>query len=319
MLRPALAVTLVLLLAGCSDRPDAATQSTGDDVDFGDVQATATTGVIRGIVVDTAIRPLADALVHIGLPTNRSTTTGDDGQFAFQDLDPGTYFLTVSLADHTSVQQSVEVVAGDSAPPIVRVQLERLPSTQPFVDTYQFTGYLTFGAAIGLTSIGTTINPTLAGLVNDKSIWSIEFTQLPAWAQGELVWQQTQPAGGQFIFEIVHGNNNTHRGFRTTGESPALAYWNTSVLERYRETVLENGTAYRFFGGPHPLLAPGGPILPPREQCPPIPGLGFNPCSFGFGLTVQQKAELYIHNFYNFAPPEGWRYTVDGDPVVPAE
>lgn len=313
-----LLATVLLLLSGCSGAPDAPTQSE-EDIDFGDVQATDTTGVIRGLVVDTAIRPLVGAQVTLpSTPANRTATTGADGQFAFDGLEPGTYFLQVSLANYTTIQAQAEVVAGESEPRITKVVLERLAGTQPFVDAYHYTGYLTFGAAIGLTSIGTTIYGPLAEQFNDKSIWYLTFTQLPMWAQGELVWEQTQPAGGDFIWEMTD-TSNTHHGHRETRESPALAYWNTTVLEENRNTTLdpERGIAYRFFGGPHPALAPGAGILPPREQCPPVPVLGYNPCSFGFGVTVQQQAEAYIHNFFNFAPPEGWRYTVDGDPAVP--
>jgi len=59
----------------------------------------------------------------------------------------------------------------------------------------------------------------------------------------------------------------------------------------------DRGIAYRFFGGPHPLCKVDG--------------------TFGCGLTVQQRADAYMHHFYNFVPPEGWRFTVDGDPEVP--
>jgi hypothetical protein len=39
--------------------------------------------------------------------------------------------------------------------------------------------------------------------------------------------------------------------------------------------------------------------------------------TFGCGLTVQQRADAYIHSFYNFVPADGWRFTKDGPPQVP--
>ena len=35
------------------------------------------------------------------------------------------------------------------------------------------------------------------------------------------------------------------------------------------------------------------------------------------GLTVQQRFDAYSHSFYGFLPPEGWRFTTDGNPVPP--
>lgn len=307
-------VVLLSGLAGCTQ--EGLTELPSDaELDFGDVQATATTGVIRGVVIDSAIRPIAGALVNL-TTTARNATTSDDGAFAFDGLEPGTYFLEVTRFGFDSIQTSAEVLAGVDEPPIIKVQLAGVPSQQPYVDTLSFSGFLSLGAAIGLTSVGTTINPGLAESLGDASIWHGTFDQVPTWVQGELVWTHSQPAGGMLIWEMVKGNSNNFRGYRETAESPALAYWNTTVLQAEAENVTADGIDYRFFGGPHPMLAPGE-VTPPADQCPPVPGLGYNPCRFGFGLTLQQRADAFVHNFYNFAPPEGWRFTNDGAPAVP--
>src|SRR5688572_10456081 len=199
----------------------------------------------------------------------------------------------------------------------VQILLEANPSTQPYVQDYTFEGFITCGAAIGLTSVGCTTFPAVADQLGDAYVWNILPDTLPTWAQGELVWDQTQQAGGMFIYEMVEGGTNDHRGYRETGESPALAYWNTSTLQEFQGVVLSDGIDYRVFGGPHPLLAPGGPVLPPREECPDVPAIGFNPCSFGFGVTLNQDFTSYMHMFYNWVPDEGWRFTVDGPPEAP--
>lgn len=312
---------LLLSLAGCTTKP-----KTGlEGIDVGgfedlDVHATATTGLIRGVVVDEAIRPLSG--VHVVLqPVTKDFTTADNGLFFFSDLEPGTYFIQVSKPGYNATQTTTEVVAGVDEPAIVKVLLIADASLNPFVETLQFNGYLSFGAAIGITSVGTTINAQLSNALKDVSIWTVTFAEVPTWAQGELVWKQNQPAGGMLIWEMVVGNTNAFKGHRETTVSPALAYWNTTVLQAETDNVTnsDRGIAYRFFGGPHPAAGPGWPA--PEEQCPTVdtgPVLGpRNPCKFGYGLTFQQAANAYVHHFYNFAPPEGWRFTKDGAPGLP--
>lgn len=307
-------------LAGCTGG-DSKGAAAGEP-DF-DLQATATTGVIRGLVVDSAIRPLEGVEVALTVPSGEAKTVKSDasGLFGFDGLPPGTYFLRAHKIGFFDVQQSAEVVAGESAPPIVKMLLAPNPSTAPYIEVYAFNGFISFGAAIGITSVGTTITEPTAEALGDTSIWTLNFTVVPDWAQGELVWEQNQPAGGMLIWEMVQGGTNNFRGHRETSVSPALAYWNTTVLRENASSVLDDGIAYRFFGGPHPLLgpAPNG-TMPPEEQCPTIPTVVLgdrNPCRFGFGITVQQSADAYIHNFYNFVPPAGWRFTKDGDPEIP--
>ena len=303
MRRVALLLAIPLLataLAGyCFAGASQPTPSSGADFSALDLQATSTTGVIRGVVVDAAIRPLANATVEVS-PGAGSTRTTAGGAFGFDGLDPGTYFLKVHKAGFQATQASTEVVAGVAEPPLVRIQLVADPVTTPYVDAFHFQGFLTFGAAVFATSIGTTIFGPVADSIGDQSIWVLNFTTLPMWAQGELVWEQTQPLGGEFIWEMTD-TSNTHYGHRETTVSPALAYWDTETLEKHNKTTLDPkaGIAYRFFGGPHPLC---------RDPLN---------ATFGCGVTVQQRADVYIHNFYNFVPPEGWRFTRDGDPVVP--
>jgi hypothetical protein len=322
-MKPALALLATLVaagaLAGCSSpaKPDPAA-----DADFSglDLQASATTGLIRGIVVDDAIRPIAGADVTLS-PGDQTARTTAGGTFGFDGLAGGTYFLKVTKDGYNETQASTDVAAGVAEPPIVKVLLARNPATAPYVETQTFNGFLSFGASIGITSVGTTINGAISETLDDHSIWNVAVTALPSWAQGELVWEQNQPAGGMLIWEMVEGGTNNWRGHRETTTSPALAYWNTTVLAENASSVLADGIDYRFFGGPHPLLAPGGGVVPPADQCPTVdtgPVLGpRNPCRFGYGTTVQQRADAYVHLLYNFVPPEGWRFTKDGAPVLP--
>lgn len=303
----ALLLVAAFVLAGCSG-PGASDKS--DDV--------RDTGAIRGIALDEAVRPMAG--VAVSLVGGATVATGDDGAFTFEGLPAGAYVLQASKAGFVGVQASVEVVAGSAEAPLVRLEMRAVPSQQPFAEALSFNGFLTFGAAVGVTSLGTTILPLLADQVTDTGSWSVQFNQLPMWAQGELVWDATQDTGGMLVWEMTN-TSNTPSGHHETSTSPALAYWNTSVLNEPDHIVSTldpaRGILYRFFAGPHPMLAPGGGVLPSPSTCPPVPGQPTNPCAFGFGLTVQQRVDAYVHHFYNFLPPEDWRFTVDGPPVLP--
>ncbi len=287
-------VLAFMLLPGCSQAPPAGPAEPVANFEELELAATSTTGIIRGIVVDEAIRPIGNASIQL-TPGDKKATTGDGGTFGFDDLEPGTYFLRVERRGYNSTQTSTEVVAGVAEPPIVKVLLGLNPIATPYVEALAFNGFLSFGAAVFATSIGTTIYDLGIG---DTSIWTIKYTELPMWTQGELVWTHNQAAGGMLIWEMTD-TSNTHYGYRETTVSPALAYWDTETLVDHNETTLDpdQGIAYRFFGGPHPA-------------CDGIYG-------FGCGLTIQQRADAYIHSFYNFVPFEGWRFTVDGDPEVP--
>lgn len=304
-------VVVFVLVSGCSQPSNEETREPTVDFEELALQATATTGVIRGLVVDETIRPIGNVSILL-TPGDQQTVSTAAGTFGFEGLKPGTYFLRVSHLRYLPTQTSVEVVAGVSEPPITKVLLVADPSARvPYVDALSFNGFLSLGAAVILTSVGTTVFGPLADSIGDTSIWTVNFTMEPMWLQGELVWQHNQPAGGMLIWEITRAGSNTPEGYRETTESPALAYWDNETVEANNATnweehedyddvgewdLVEDGVSYRFFGGPHPLCT----------------GVGF-----GCGLTVQQRADAYIHNFYNFAPPEGWRFTVDGDPVVP--
>lgn len=295
-----LVVTVALLataLAGCSD--SGSTGSEPADVSDLGLKASETTGVIVGVVVDDTITPVADAdVVLVG--SDKNTTTNEQGAFGFEGIEPGSHFLKISKAGHAQVQQSVEVVAGVDTPPVVRVLLERMPETAPFVDVISFQGFLACGVAVVATSLGCTTVQAIADATSSASVFDVEFERVPDWAQGELVWEHNQPAGGQLIWEMVVAGTNDPVGYRETTTSPALAYWDTGTLEANEGEVLSSGIAYRFFGGPHELCTTPDPV----------------PANFGCGVTLEQETQIIIHNFYNTVPEEGWRFTADGDPPL---
>ena len=293
-------VTVAVTLAGCSSGKTGGEATLGPDFSDLDLEATSSTGIIRGVIVDQAIRPLANASVTL-TPGGHATTSTADGRFGFDGLEPGTYFLLATRQGHEEAQASTDVVAGVLDPPIVRILLTVIPSQQPYVEAFSYDAFITCGAAIVLTSVGCNTFPDLGEALGDSVYFHFNFDVLPNWTQGELTWDQTQAGGGGMIWEAVNNNvppPQPHYGYRETGPSPALAYINTTILEEEQEWVMEDGITYRIFAGPHPSCM----------------GIGF-----GCGLTLNQRLTGFIHHFYNFAPAEGWRFTVDGAPLVPAE
>lgn len=302
-MRGLLALPLLLLaFAGCAD--EAGSSETADE-DLGGADeglvATDDTGIIRGVVVDQTITPVEGATISIQ-GTETSATSNAAGGFGFDGLDAGTYFLAVEKFGFGSVQQSVEVVAGVATPPVVRILLEAEPSLQPYVAAEHLAGYLACGAPVVVTSLGCTTYGAIADATDSAGIFPREYEVAPFHIQGELVWENTQLLGGQFIWELSPRNccggvGQPAWGHRDITPSPALAYMNKTFMDgdshdrNVAEWVVSDGMNFRVFAGPHEMCEVG---------------------TFGCGLTLDQRMDLFLHEFYNFSPPEGWRFTIDG-------
>ena len=72
------------------------------------------TGRIVGTVTDPSGNPLPGANITL-VGTRIGTLTGEDGRYAIQGLQPGTYTVRASLIGHTESQQQVSVTAGGTA------------------------------------------------------------------------------------------------------------------------------------------------------------------------------------------------------------
>ena len=131
-----------LLLAGCGGSPGQPPAEVGPDV-F--VAEGSSYGAIAGVVVDLAIRPLAGATVAL-MGSDQTRTADEGGQFAFEDLEPGSYFLNISAPRHGGVQTSVEVVAGEVSR--VKAQLEPFLGVEPFHQTFHYQGYIEASGAV---------------------------------------------------------------------------------------------------------------------------------------------------------------------------
>lgn len=142
----------MLLLAGCMAGGKAPRDASSLDAALEDVtvETTATLGGIRGVVVDEAIRPVPNAAVN-GTTGELSTTTGPEGTFSFERVEPGTYFFTVSGAGFLPVQAQAQVVAGEVI--TLRVQLLADLSPVPFHETFVKEGFIQYGASIATFAV----------------------------------------------------------------------------------------------------------------------------------------------------------------------
>ncbi len=88
----------------------------------------ATTGIVRGTVVDSATQsPIVGARVRLA-ELNRDETTHQDGAFSFAGVPPGRYTLVVARTGYRLNGGTATVVAG-SATPALRIPLSSAPAT----------------------------------------------------------------------------------------------------------------------------------------------------------------------------------------------
>ncbi|HUR62270.1 MAG TPA: carboxypeptidase-like regulatory domain-containing protein [Candidatus Thermoplasmatota archaeon] len=129
------------ILAGCATQASDST-SNGSFTEPPEVKVTDSTGGIRGVVVDEAIRPIKAATVLItGNGFNKTFTTDASGGFSVSDLQPGVYFVKASKPLYDTQQQSIEVKAG-VAPGVTKIQLNQVVFGKPYMQTLRYKGFI---------------------------------------------------------------------------------------------------------------------------------------------------------------------------------
>jgi hypothetical protein len=314
---PSAALVAALVLAGCSsgqDAPDAALDEKFDDLGL---QATSTTGVIRGIVVDDAIKPVAGATVTLSGAQAKATTDAE-GLFGFDDLPAQTYFLQVEKRGYRPTQQSTEVVAGVADPGIVKVLLQADPSSVPYVVQQAYHGYVqcSFKAANIVFDASSCDPGGLTGLSgNDDSAPWFAVTGRPTYYQSEMTWESTQAAGTGLVTiqlacdEGSCDETDTNRLCNVRGHSPLVC----------RVDLNASSDGGSEGGGGHGIdesglgTTLGGYTVAMFANCfECVPGT-----AVGLGVVLEQKFEVYNHLFYGYAPPADWSFLADGAPPAP--
>jgi hypothetical protein len=306
--RALVAVSALSLLAGCSSPPAAE----AEDATFEALalEATATTGVLRGVVVDDAVRPLANATVEARGPEAepRTATTGADGLFGFEGLAPGTWFVSVSKLAYEAAQVSTEVLPGVSDPETLKVLLVFVPGEVPFfteVKVEVFVQCIVPGA--NLCAIANLYPCAVAGycepVVEDtsyvllyESLVSLQRT--PDWLQAEVVWQSTQSLSPKLaIRPSAHspedGAGVDERSDWVHGASPIVMAWDRERAEEW-ETGTKEGVSFEIFGH--------------MDETALVGSLGF---------VLNQRVDFFFHAFYGYVPAEDWQFSVDGPSPPP--
>lgn len=297
----ALLLTLPLLLAGCTGNGGGGGEEVPDrfkepvDVEEGK-------GVLRGLVITPAIVPVAGAVVSI-VSLGQNQTSDADGAFVFADLEPGTYFLSVSKPGWTSVQQSADVVADVAEPAPVKVMIERLPGSEPRVETLRYEGYIgcSFGTPINYGGCGFATNQ------EDDAEAYFDVQAAPSVVQTEILWDSTQPSGDWFY--VVQGFCACDGGVPDVGD----ARFDELPDAQSGHTARANGTFLREWDvrGDNPDY---------RQLVVSISASGPEPeTTNGSGIAVNQAYEVYATFFYNIPEPDPeWKFHLDGPYPVPS-
>lgn len=350
------AAMVLLLFAGCTSKTGG-TPSDTIPVPSVSVKATPTTGVIRGVVVDAAIHPLAGVLVSVpvaGKPA-MTTTTAADGGFGVSGLPPATYFVSAKKAGFQPTQVSVEVQAGVDEPKPIKILLQPDPASAPYFTVFKFDGYIE--CSMTLVVLRFAACSLAASTTGDNFLADYTLDQPPQWIQSEAVWSSTQSAGDSMGLSITDFSTANQENVNATdGPSPIFITVNaTTAAERHYGT--NNTVTIRMFNSEYPPTDPHAmptvqdayksTVYPAyngtapqqgkdaynttmnqcrptcegpmdRPDCIPYPTL-FAAClgAGGVGATLEQPFTVYTHVFYHYQPPHGWRFTHDGDYLPP--
>lgn len=308
-------LAVLVLLAGCTSTP-IEPEAPADSAAFDDlgVAATATQGVLLGVVVDEAIRPIAGAAVRLALPDGslKEGATDDTGRFAFGSLNPGTYFLTVYHPSYSEAKTSAEVAAGDDEPPVLRVQLTRLFSQDPYSELFTFDGYLACSISF---PVGTTcINDytRLAGMVPGCQGGCLRDYNVSKTAGNirEYV-SSVGPGWQQLVFESTW--TPTFSGL-AQGLTISVSYFTRPTASHfYAGTSMANPLRLQVDVG---VIAEGQNLEPelilPEGQDDLF--VFFNDGGGPGSLTLNQRFQSFQTAFHYGLPPEGWSF-VNGDPL----
>lgn len=321
MHRPAVSLAalavLAALLAGCTGGGGGSDEPKPSDFDDLGLSATSTTGILIGVVVDQAIRPVQDVSIEVTKPDGGKLQdkTDAEGRFAFSGLAPGSYLVAASHPQFTRSQSTAEVQAGVEDPPVVRILLERLFSNDPFSELIKFDGYLACSYSF----------PVGSTCVNDYT--RILGNSVPGCQGGCLRDYNVSQQGGNIReYQSVIGPGWQRIVFETV--------WTPSVDSTSPELTISvsyftRPNAAHFFAGdsqPSPLRLELnlGDDSPPGANAgegePEVIGPEGRPDLFVFfnngggpgSVTVNQSFRAFQTTFYYGLPPDGWSFA-NGD------
>jgi len=299
-------VLLASLLAGCSQKQPPAQAVT--------LAPTATSGSVRGVVVDSAIRPLANVLVTLRVnDQSRTVNTTSSGLFRFDAVPLGSQVVRAHLKGFLDVQLPVQVEAGVE-PPETKITLALDPSyLKPFIQPFQYKGIMQCSAVAnapapaGRVAVAACALPSQATgqplPVEDQFLVTHTLDSgKPRFVQSELVWEPSGPLANDLLLYMDERNHTAAPSVGTNGASTGY-------------TELEHAA------GPSPV------IVHVQDEGVSKLGRGWDLQLRVFawyqdpvpaGAVFQQSFTLYSTVFYGFSPPDGWSFAKEGKlPDVP--
>ncbi|HUR25479.1 MAG TPA: hypothetical protein VM327_05645 [Candidatus Thermoplasmatota archaeon] len=199
----------------------------------------------------------------------------------------------------------------NGTPDILKVQLTVDPTTAPFVSTYVFDGFIE--CSFSLVAVGFAACNTGEQL-NDRFSDTYALTQLPDWAQSEMIWESTQAVSENLdlVYSVPPRESTLYDNYaEARGPSPLLVTANQTTMGEYG--VLEQGVIFRVFNEPIDSTRPSDPAS--GDACLDRPQLGG--CVTGVGFTLEQSFKVYTNLFFGFQPESGWLFAVDGPHPLP--
>lgn len=288
------ALFVAAALAGCSDGGSANVGGPGPQPSV-TVAPDKGLGAIVGVVVDSSIVPVEGATVALA-GRDATTKTTAEGAFVFDDLEPGPYFVKATKPGYKEIQQSVEVVADVKNPPVVKMLLEADPEGSPFFEEFSFTGFIECSAGVQADGVGHVFwslcsEEPMSEYNNDKFDDIVELAGTPDLVQSDLLWTSNQQLGTQLSISYSKSSGGVapEDYASATGENPLTVSAEHALLKD-KGIGTETDLWIRIFA-----WANNGP-----------------------GAVIGQDFQVITHAFYNFTPPEGWKFHEDGAPVVPS-
>jgi hypothetical protein len=282
-----LLVLVVLVgLAGCAAQPPIDGAAHGGVQPEGSGSGTAS---ILLVVVDEAIRPLAEAKVTLD-DTGGTATSGADGVVRFVLLEARDYLVLVEKPGYLPVRTTLAAVRDPEHVPIV---LSAQAATLPYVQATKQEFYVYAAYHAGVDGVGALVGVTV---IEGQAIDLPD--GLPAWLQSEAFWEPRQPLGDrlQIRFWVCQ---------------PAV-----DGAVGICDTVDGNpGTSPVYVATPGKALADMGYVEDGDVASEVDPEY---PSPAGLTVVADQPVDIITHAFYGFEPLAGWRFSSDGAPVVPA-
>ncbi len=282
-------------LAGCAS--DETAPPTGGE--FEPYKPLAGKGLIRGVVVDVSITPIAG--VSVALVGSETTTLTDaEGRFEFLNVAPGAHFLRVQKAGYQAVQANAQVVADEPNPPVLRIRLALDPTFIQMAETVKWDGIMNcqvgWNAGTGIRPgvDNNAANPCFAANVAvedmDRIVKEYHYDATPTYSQSELIWTPSQTLAGYMSVMYTYTAEGGLDNYARASGGSTLAIGANQTLLAEKEVGRGEPLIVRVFASSADTLT----------------------------IIAQQDFEVFTTTFIGFEPDEGWLYTVDGQHPPPA-